>query len=149
MQYKTVMNENGVLKKIPLDEHLDFQPTESPDLSCLDDMGREELIALVRRCAGAFCGYALLNDEEAIAAIRLKCLSAGLSQKDIWKALPPLKEWMDRTKGKAPQSIAMTVEDRGVSKLTTEKLLQLERELARLTGEDSIIVRPMPEKLED
>ncbi len=60
-----------------------------------------------------------------------------------------IRELIDRIEGKAPQSIAMTVEDKGIAKLSDERLLRLERELARMTGQDAIVIAPLPSKLTD
>jgi hypothetical protein len=61
--------------------------------------------------------------------------------------VPAIKELLDRVDGKAAQSIAMTVEDKGLGKLSTERLLRLEAELARITGVEAMVIAPMPQKL--
>lgn len=85
--------------------------------------------------------------EERMEAAKLKLWHGGLSEKEIMKALPALREVMDRERGKPSQSIAMTVEDKGIGKLSDERLMRLERELARMTGEDALVIAPVPGKL--
>lgn len=96
---------------------------DAPDLSRLADMTKEELIVLLSQIRGI--EYALMTEDEQYEAACRKLFMGGMSEKDIWKALPSLKEWMDRRKGKPAQSIAMTVEDKGLGKLATDRLLRL------------------------
>ncbi|MDX1975009.1 MAG: DUF5681 domain-containing protein [Rickettsiales bacterium] len=118
-------------------------------LDKLEDMTKRELIALIRRVSGAMWGIGIMTDEEAYDAICLKLLHGGLTQTDTWKALPPLKEWADRKRGKPAQSIAMKVEVDPIQKMSTERLLRLENELARSIGQEPTIIPPMPELLGD
>lgn len=125
-------------------------PEHAPDLSGLDTMSHGELLLLCRRVCGARWGeVALMSVEDRFEAAKLKLWHGGLSEKEIFKALPALREVMDREKGKPSQSIAMTVEDKGITKLSDERLLRLERELSRITGEDAVIIAPMPSKLSE
>lgn len=71
----------------------------------------------------------------------------GSIQPDL--AIRAVNAVLDRLDGRPSQSVAMTVEDKGISKLSTDRLLALERELARLTGQDAIVIAPMPSKLVD
>lgn len=138
---------NGMLHQLGLDESP--PPPEHADLSRLDSMGLEELKTLVRRvCAARWGEIALMSEDEAYEAVCLKMLHGGLTQSDVWKALPPLREWADRRRGKAPQSIAMTVESKGIDKLSDERLLRLESQVARMTGEDAIVIPAEPKKLD-
>lgn len=122
----------------------------APDLSYLDDMSHGDLISLCRRvCAARWGEVALLSVDERFEAAKLKLWHGGLTEKEIGRALPILREAMDREKGKPAQSIAMTVEDKGLGKLSDDRLMRLERELARMTGEDALVVAPMPGKLGD
>jgi len=116
-------------------------------LSQLENMPKEALISLIRRVSGAIWGIGLMTEEEAYEAACLKLLHGGLTERDIWKALPSLKEWMDRRKGKPAQSVALTVESKGIDKLSDERLLRLERELAKMTGQEAITIAPEPGKL--
>ncbi len=117
------------------------------ELQTMEGMTKEQLITLIKRCNAEQIRIGLLTDDEAYEAACLKLLHGGLTEKDIWKALPSLKEWMDRRKGKPAQSIAMTIENKGITALSDEKLLRLEKELARITGSDAIIIAPEPQKL--
>lgn len=113
----------------------------------LESMSKEGLIGLIQRVSGAMWGIGLKTQDDVAEAFKLKLAISGMAERDMFKALPIMREWFDRSLGKAAQSIAMTVEDKGLSKLSDEKLLRLERELARLTGQDSIVIAPMPQKL--
>lgn len=118
------------------------------ELSKLDDMGAEELRALVRRISGARWGeIGLMSVDELLEAAKLKLWHGGLTETQIFRALPVLREVMDREVGKPSQSIAMTVEDKGLGKLSDERLLRLERELSRMTGSEALVIAPMPERL--
>lgn len=119
------------------------------ELAKLGDMSKDELIALINRVSGAIWGIAMMSKDERIEAAKLKLWNAGLTQPDIFKALPALREALDRETGKPAQSIAMKVETDAISKLSDERLLRLERSLAQMTGEDAIIIAPLPGKLED
>lgn len=126
----------------------DDTPIDSETLSNLGNMDADALRALIKRVSGAMWGIGLKTKEEIADAFKLKLAIGGMSEKDMFKALPIMREWFDRELGKAPQSIAMTVEDKGISKLSDERLLRLERELARMTGQEAIIIAPEPKKLE-
>lgn len=119
------------------------------ELARLGYMSKDELIALINRVSGAIWGIAMMSKDERIEAAKLKLWNAGLTQPDIFKALPALREALDRETGKPAQSIAMKVETDAISKLSDERLLRLERSLAQMTGEDAIIIAPLPGKLED
>ena len=125
-------------------------PTEPEpiDLAAIDQLDATALRALIRRVSGAMWGIGLKTREEIADAFKLKLAIGGMSEKDMFKALPIMREWFDRELGKAAQSIAMTVEDKGITKLSDDRLLRLERELARMTGQDAIIIAPAPKKLD-
>ena len=116
-------------------------------LEKLEEMSKDELIKLIRKVGGAMFGVGLLNDDEAFEAVKLKLLNMGLSYESASNSLPSLKEWADRAKGKAVQSVSMKIENDPLSKISTERLLRLEQELARMTGQEAIIIPPMPEKI--
>lgn len=118
-------------------------------ISSLQHLDREALISLIQRVSGAMWGVGLKTKEDIAEAFKLKLAISGMAEKDMFKALPIMREWFDRELGKASQSIAMTVEDKGLGKLSDEKLLRLERELARITGQDAIVISPQPQKLEN
>lgn len=60
-----------------------------------------------------------------------------------------IRELLDRLDGKPAQSIAMTVKTDPISKLSDDRLLRLESELARITGQEAIVIAPAPVKLSD
>ena len=117
------------------------------DLEKLASMSKDELIALVRLLPGV--STAILTPQEIVAAMKLRLAHGGLNEKDMFKALPLMREWFDRELGKAPQSVSMVVEDKGLGKLSDERLLRLERELARMTGQDAVVIAPEPKKISD
>lgn len=86
--------------------------------------------------------------------VALRALAKGALVEIVQKAprnislVGAIRELLDRVDGKAPQSIAMTVEDKGLGKLSTERLLALDRELCARAGVEPMQVRPMPGKLE-
>lgn len=140
---------NGMLHELPPD-NLPDAITDNPDLTRLDGMDRDGLIALIKTIAGARWGeVALMTKEERLEAAKLKLWHGGLTEKEIYKALPALNAAMDREIGKPAQSVAITVKDEGISKLSDDRLLRLEKELARMTGQDAIIIAPEPKKLNE
>lgn len=118
------------------------------DLEKLEQMTKDQLVTLIKRCAAAVWKYALMDEDESYEAVCLKLKTMGLSEEQSYKALPPLKEWMDRRKGKPKQSIDMVVEDKGIGKLATDRLLALERELARVTGQEALVIAPPPARID-
>lgn len=124
-------------------------PINDATIALLEVLPKEELIALIKRVAGAMWGVGMMRKEEIAEAFKLKLAISGIGEKDMFKALPIMREWFDRELGKASQSIAMTVEDKGLGKLSDTRLLRLERELSRMTGEEAIIISPEPKKLEE
>ncbi len=136
-------------------------PSLDVDLALLNtllDMPRIELESLLKRVMLACWGdtgltgqhalkTALMSDDDIAEAAKLRFATAGLNTKEMFKALPLLREWFDRAKGKPAQSIAMTVEDKGITKLSDERLLNLERNLARMTGQEAIVIAPAPTRI--
>lgn len=115
------------------------------ELAELESMPKEALIGLIQRVSGAagLLQAALMTEEQAYDAVCLKFLADGLSQKEIWKALPPLKEWADRRKGKPAQSIAMTVKQDPLASAKDEDIIRL---LAMM--KEPMIISPMPKRLD-
>lgn len=123
---------------------------EPVDLTAMESMTKEELIGLVKRvCDTRWGEVALMTKQQRAEAGRLKLWHAGLTEKEVYKALPMLKEAFDRDEGKAAQSIAMTVKTSPLDEMSDDRLLRLERELARLTGQEAIVISPSPKRLED
>ena len=115
---------------------------EVDSLDRLHSMTKDELIALICQIKGI--GYALMTEDEQYEAVCNKFLVGGMSEKEIWKALPPLKEWLDRRKGKAAQSISLDVKDTRMDKMPIDRLLRLAAML-----DEPVIIAPMPDKLDD
>jgi hypothetical protein len=116
-------------------------------LEKLASLTKGELVALIKRCSGAAWGVGLMTHDEAYEASCLKLLALGLKAQTSSQAIPALREWADRTRGKPAQTVALNVKTDNLSKLTDDKLLALERELSRLTGCDAMVIAPMPKKL--
>lgn len=137
------------LPKIGLTAAIRDKDTITPEtLTTLQSLSNADLIALIQRVSGAMWGVGLKTREQIAEAFKLKLAIGGMTEKDMFKALPIMREWFDRELGKAPQSIAMTVEDKGITKLSDDRLLRLERELARVTGQEAVIISPEPKKLD-
>lgn len=150
--------ERRVKQQQPAQQH--DAPISASDWATIETMSREGLIKLIRTVVGAGWGKVggtgahlvttfLRTPEEILEATKLKLATGGLIEADMFKALPLLREWMDRQTGKPAQSIAMTVKQDDLSKMSTERLLALEKEMARLNGVEALVIAPMPEKLPD
>ncbi len=114
-------------------------PLSADDMARLGEMGREELILLIKTICGARWGeVALMTKEERLEAAKLKLWHGGLTEKEIYKALPALNAAMDRDIGKPAQSIAMKVED-DRKKLSIEDLIFLASKMR-----DPVIIGPEP-----
>ena len=135
---------SGMLKMIEQNSIKTETALTASELSRLDAMTPDELKTLVRRLLCQCGAVALMTEEETAQAILDRCANEAVKGSN-W--LPAAREWFDRKKGKAAQSIAMTVEDKGIGKLSDDRLLVLERELARITGQEAIILPPVPVKL--
>lgn len=134
-------------------------PLPAETLAALETMGRDELLTIFKRIYSAGWGkrgltgdllitMALKTPEEVSEAFKIKLAAGGFGEDDMFKALPIMKEWFDRSLGKAAQSIAVTVKDEGLGKLSDARLLRLESELAKMTGQDAVLILPEPKKLE-
>lgn len=113
----------------------------------LEKLSKKELIRLITRVSGAMWGIGLLDDDAAFEAMRLKLLTTGLTSDSQTQSLSHLKEWADRTKGRAVQSVSMKVEINPLEKMSTARLLALEQEISARTGIMIDVTPPMPEKL--
>ena len=111
------------------------------DLARMDVMSREELLGLIKRVAGAIWGYALKDDTEKAEAARLKLYNLGMSSEEVHKVVPALDKWFDRTQGKAPQAVEMTVKKSPVERLSDEEFIHY---LALLPN--PVVIPPMPGK---
>lgn len=72
------------------------------ELAALEDMSKEELIALVRRIAGScdMIPLALLSPDEIKASTRLRLADIALRNKDDKTALVAIQQLLDRLEGK-------------------------------------------------
>ena len=128
-------------------ERVAVEAIDQETLASLHNLDKEGLILLIQRVSGAMWGVGLKTPKDIAEAFKLKLAINGMAEKDMFKALPIMREWFDREIGKASQSIAMTIEDKGLDKLSDERLLRLEAELARMTGQDAVVIPPEPKKL--
>ena len=124
-------------------------PITQETLDKLETFSKAELIKLIKKVSGAVWGIGIMNDDEAFEAVRLKLLHTGLTSESANSSLNVLKEWADRTKGKPAQSIAMKVETDPLGKLSADRLLALEKTLAKVTGQEALVIPPLPELLAD
>ncbi len=123
------------------------EPITQETLDKLETFSKPELIKLIKKVSGSVWGVGIMTDDEAYEAVRLKLLHTGLTSESANSSLNVLKEWTDRTKGKAAQSISMKVEVDPISKLSADRLLRLEQTLAKVTGQEAMVIPPMPELL--
>jgi hypothetical protein len=122
MNERTIVCDNGLMMKVSADLKAEqikaikrngtidsnAATIDAATLASLDGMSKEELIALIKRVSGAMWGIGIMSDDDAYDTICLKLLHAGLTDDNITRALPALKEWLDRKKGKPLQSVAST-----------------------------------------
>lgn len=120
-------------------------------LARMDAMSHEELKTLVRAsCAlQGFIKLALLTEEEAYKAIMLESLHRALNEEETRDFVAGSTQWLERKRGKVAQTVDMTLEDKRLERLPTDRLMRLEAELARLSGCDALIIAPEPQKLGD
>jgi|HubBroStandDraft_4_1064222.scaffolds.fasta_scaffold622957_1 hypothetical protein len=132
---------------------VDLSALTESDIARFDSMSADALRDLFKRLYSVFGGdavaLALKTPEDLAEAFKLKLAIGGMRQQDMFKALPIMREWFDRSLGKAAQSVAVTVKDDAFSKMSTDKLIALERELSRLTGQDALVIAPLPKSLSD
>ncbi len=124
-------------------------PITQETIDKLETFSKSDLIKLIRKVSGAIWGIGIMSDDEAFEAVRLKLLHTGLTSESANSSLNVLKEWSDRTKGKAPQSIAMKVDIDPLSKISSDRLMRLEQSLSKMVGSDAVIISPIPELLND
>lgn len=130
---------NGMLHQLQAnDTETGSNALTEAQLSALDAMTKEELIALVQRMARQ-CGMvaAMSEDETAqamldtLAHTALKPIIQGVNMRaDIQNRLSSIDKWLDRTKGKAIQRIdqrVLTVGNRDASELSTAELFAMLR----------------------
>jgi hypothetical protein len=116
-------------------------------LAQLDAMTPEQLKTLVRACNADRISYAIMTDDERKLALRVKLMTLAMLAKDDKVALNAISQLLDRIEGKPTQAVDVTVEDKGLGKLSTDRLLRLESELARITGSEALIIAPEPSLL--
>lgn len=108
------------------------------DLSAIDTMDADSLRKLIRSVSSVIWGYALMDDTQKAEAARLKLYSMGMSAKEVYKVVPALDKWFDRSLGKAHQSIALDVKD-DRKQIAIEDLILLASKMR-----EPVIIPPMP-----
>lgn len=106
-----------------------FLPTDD-QLARIEDMSRDELITLARRCNAALGGVGVLSEDETAEALLLKISAHALSGRGIdW--LSSAREWFDRKRGKATQRIEQKIDHTSkhlIVDMTSEQImLELQR----------------------
>lgn len=85
-------------------------PIDAGSLARIGDMSKDELRALLQTICNARWGeVALMTKQERAEAGRLKLWHGGLTEAEMDKALPLLREALDRDEGKALQKSASVV----------------------------------------
>ena len=113
-----------------LEEHPEIEQSE------LDNLSRDALIALVIRCNG--WQMALKTPAEIAEQFKTKLAMNAMSEKDMFKALPIMREWFDREMGEASQSVSLNVKDDRMDKLPIDQLIRLAAML-----DEPVIIRPL------
>lgn len=127
--------------------HNEAETIDPATLAALNPMTKEELIALIRRVSGAMWGIAIQTQQEREDAMLLNLSILALTSDSAKAVVATTKEYFDRMRGKPAQTIDMTVKEKGVDGLTTDRLIALEKQLAQLSGCDALIIPPMPKPL--
>ena len=103
-------------------------PLTNEILANLENLSKAQLINIIKRVGGAIWGVGIMTDDEAYEAVRLKLLHTGLTSESANSSLNVLKEWIDRTKGKAVQRIDQKIEHAvkaEPAEMTNDQLLAL------------------------
>jgi hypothetical protein len=103
-------------------------PLTNEILANLENLSKAQLINIIKRVGGAIWGVGLMTDDEAYEAVRLKLLHTGLTSDSANTSLNVIKEWIDRTKGKAVQRIDQRIETVAKvepSEMTNDQLLAM------------------------
>ena len=74
----------------------------------LKDMSKDQLLTIIKNIGGAMWSIGIKTDDEIAEAMRLKMAIQGLTEPKIAKSLPAMREWFDRTQGKATQRVDVT-----------------------------------------
>ena len=95
---------------VPLKEAASNDAISASDLSRLEEMTKEQLIALVRRIGGArWADIMIMDRKQQAIAMRDRLAHIALTG-DIRDALTAIDKFLDREEGKTPQSVAMNVQ---------------------------------------
>lgn len=101
------------------------------DLTALDSMTRQQLVALIKRIGGAMWGVVLMTDEQRAEAMLDRMAIIALTSADQKAASESMREWLDRKLGRSVQRI----EQKNLNiNATTARELTTEEIMARLGG---------------
>lgn len=89
-------------------------------LDLLDDMTKEELIALIRLCNANKLGYALLDKDEKRERLKVKIYTLAMESGNDTVTLKAANDWLNREDGKAAQSINQNVNVTGAIALISQ-----------------------------
>lgn len=109
-------------------------------LAGVDSMPKDELIALIKRVAGAMWGYALLSSEQKREALRLKIYSIAMQSSQDAVTLKAANDWLDREEGKPVQRV---VQDTTLSFDLKANGALLTRMAERLGSKQQIVIDAM------
>lgn len=105
----------------------DINIIDEETLAHLDTMDANALRKLIQRVSGAMWGVGLKTREQVAEAFKLKLAISGMAEKDMFKALPIMREWFDREIGKATQHT--TLDARVLAQVThTERIVEADKE---------------------
>lgn len=111
-------------------------PLSDEILSRLDLMPYSELLALCRRMNAALGGVGSLSKEDTAEAILMR-IAANALRADSINWLPSAREWFDRVRGKATQTVIQaTIDAKQVAAAMTTA--ELEKTLVRLSNEGQL-----------
>lgn len=104
---------------------------EGVDLTALDSMTKQQLVALIKRIGGAMWGVVLMTDEQRAEAMLDRMAIIALTSADQKAASESMREWLDRKLGRSIQRI----EQKNLNiNATTARELTTEEIMARLGG---------------
>lgn len=85
-------------------------PLTNEIMAKIETYSKGDLLNLIRKVGGAIWGVGIMTDDEAYEAARMKLLHTGLTSESANTSLNTLREWIDRTKGRAVQRVEQKVE---------------------------------------
>lgn len=106
-------------------------PLDAATLSRLEQMSREELVWLVRRCAPEKARVLLMGESEQAQAMLDALAIMALTSDDDKAVLVAIREWLDRKQGRAVMRAVVADANVGISQRLQEAI---DRRRAKLAG---------------